>query len=427
MRHRLPGFLPAFLLLTAALATATANANANAADDAAPEPLASLTLGQALDLAERHHPRLAEARAQVEAAAGRAEDAGKLPNPEAIVRAEQVPLRDDATPDRQYVAGFGQAVPLGRRLARARAAERLEGEARRRGLEAELRQLRQHVHRAFATALYQESAFQAQSRIAAGWSATTAATRARLAAGDVAGDELARAEFELARAEMERQRSQALRQQALQSLAAALGQPGREVRSVEGNLEADFEVPVLEELATRLTAHPAWLEAGAAARAARARLDLVRAERIPDVQVEVLYRRLEASRQDTLDFGLRLPLPLVQRQRGRVREAEAGVDAAAARARLTAQELEQGLREAHLALTSALASLQTFRTRLLPRAETILQAAERRLAAGDLALAEVVPVRRDWAAVHLGYLESLRDALQAWAALSAYLGQPAAP
>ncbi|MFM8358155.1 MAG: hypothetical protein ACKOET_06320, partial [Verrucomicrobiota bacterium] len=68
---------------------------------------------------------------------------------------------------------------------------------------------------------------------------------------------------------MEQQRSQALRQQALQSLAAALGQPGRSVRSVEGNLEADFEVPVLEELAARLAAHPAGQEAGAAARAAR--------------------------------------------------------------------------------------------------------------------------------------------------------------
>ncbi|MFM8358156.1 MAG: TolC family protein [Verrucomicrobiota bacterium] len=119
MRHRLPGIVPPFVPLLAWLPLL-----AGALAAAVPEPLDSLTLDQALDLAERHHPRLAEARAEVEAAAGRAEDAGKLPNPEAIIRAEQAPLRDYPAPDRQYVAGFGQTVPLGRRLARAREAER---------------------------------------------------------------------------------------------------------------------------------------------------------------------------------------------------------------------------------------------------------------------------------------------------------------
>ncbi|MCL4788218.1 MAG: TolC family protein [Verrucomicrobia bacterium] len=55
----------------------------------------NLTLEQALEMAERQHPQLAEARAQVEAAAGRAQQAGALPTPELIVGAQQLPLDRD--------------------------------------------------------------------------------------------------------------------------------------------------------------------------------------------------------------------------------------------------------------------------------------------------------------------------------------------
>ena len=53
----------------------------------------------------------------------------------------------------------------------------------------------------------------------------------------------------------------------------------------------------------------------------------------------------------------------------------------------------------------------------------MLKGAEARYAAGDISLAEILPVRRDWAAVQLSYLESLRDVMQAWAALSPYAGR----
>jgi outer membrane protein TolC len=80
------------------------------------------------------------------------------------------------------------------------------------------------------------------------------------------------------------------------------------------------------------------------------------------------------------------------------------------------------LRESHRQLTTALANSDTLKTEILSRAETVLKGAEARHAAGDISLAELLPVRRDWAAVQLSYLESLRDVMQAWAALSPYVG-----
>ena len=144
-------------------------------------------------------------------------------------------------------------------------------------------------------------------------------------------------------------------------------------------------------------------------------MDLAKAERIPDVKVELLYHRLEASQENTLDVGLSIPLPLFNRNQGRLREVRAEVVAAEARSRMTQNELATRLCESYLQLTAALANSRTLKTEILSRADTVLKGGEARYAAGDISLAEILPVRRDWAAVQLSYLESLRDVMQAWA------------
>lgn len=382
-----------------------------------------LTLDQALEMAERRHPQLAETRALIEAASGRAQQAGTFPNPEAILGAQQIPVQSYPVPDRQYVAGFGQTIPLGNRLAKAREAELLDREIRLRGLESVHRQLRKRVHGSFATALYQESAFQAQSRITAGLGSMVAVTKARLDAGDVIPQDLARSEMELARAEVELRRSESLRKQGLIALAAAVGDPDLEVKSVEGNLEVAFEVPTLDALAANLSTQPELQAAEAGVRASSARIALAKAERIPDVKVEALYHRLEVSEQNTFDLGMSFPLPLFNRNQGKLREARSEALAAEARVRNTANELNLNLRESYVALTNALDNLKTFRNQILPRAEIILRSAELRYASGDSALTDVLPVRRDWAAVHLSYLETLREVMLSWAEVSSFLGQ----
>ena len=382
-----------------------------------------LTLDQALEMAERRHPQLAETRALIEAASGRAQQAGTFPNPEAILGAQQIPVQSYPVPDRQYVAGFGQTIPLGNRLAKAREAELLDREIRLRGLESVHRQLRKRVHGSFATALYQESAFQAQSRITAGLGSMVAVTKARLDAGDVIPQDLARSEMELARAEVELRRSESLRKQGLIALAAAVGDPDLEVKSVEGNLEVAFEVPTLDALAANLSTQPELQAAEAGVRASSARIALAKAERIPDVKVEALYHRLEVSEQNTFDLGMSIPLPLFNRNQGKLREARSEALAAEARVRNTANELNLKLRESYVALTNALDNLKTFRNQILPRAEIILKSAELRYASGDSALTDVLPVRRDWAAEHLSYLETLREVMLSWAEVSSFLGQ----
>lgn len=413
-RYLIHGNALILLLLLTLLLAARAN----------PDGLENLTLEQALELAERRHPQLAEAHALVEAAAGRVQQAGTPPNPELVLGAQQLPLDSGASNQREYVAGVAQSLPLGGRLNKARAAELLEQEVRARGLEVTRRDLRRRVHSAFATALYQEQAAQVQGEMTESMARLADLLRARVASGDAIPEELARAEMELIRTRAETQRSRALREQALVELAGAIGDPGLTLRSLAGNLELALELPALAVLATNLSAHPELLAAEAGTRAAAARLALAEAERIPDVKVEVLYHRLEATRENTLDLGLSLPLPLFDRNQGRVREARAEAAAAEARARLTRNELTRRLRESHMQLTTALATARMFQSEILPRAEVIAKAAEARYAAGETSLADVLPVRRDRAALQLSRLEALRDLMQAWAAMRDLLDVP---
>jgi len=406
-------------MLLAALLLAVCGVTATAAS------LTNLTLAAALELAEQHHPQLAEARALVEAAGGRVQQAGTRPNPEVVVRAEQIPFKDTPARDRQYVVGFAQTVPLGSKVAKARQAELLEQETRARQLEVVRRAVRKRVHTAFATALYQEQAAGIQTRIAEDFTRTIALIKARLAAGDAVPEELARAEMELARAEVEVRRSRSLREQAGRALVAALGAPELRFQSLAGSLEAAFEVPTLESLNARLAEHPELLEAQAAQKVNAARLELALVERIPEVTAEVLYRRLEATRQNTLDIGFRIPLPVFNTGQGRVREARAEAVAAEARSRFKQSELQTQLHTAHAELTTALANRRALQDDILPRATTVLKAVEVRHAAGDLPLNDLLSARREWAAVQLAHLESLRDVMRAWAELAGYLAKPA--
>ncbi len=78
-------------------------------------------------------------------------------------------------------------------------------------------------------------------------------------------------------------------------------------------------------------------------------------------------------------------------------------------------------------MTASLHTLERYRTELLPRAGVVLKVAEARFEAGDSGLSEVLTVRSEWAAVHLAYLELLRDAMEHWLGLSAFSGAGGAP
>ena len=148
---------------------------------------------------------------------------------------------------------------------------------------------------------------------------------------------------------------------------------------------------------------------------------MARAERIPDIKIEALYHRLEATEENTLDLGLSVSIPVFNRNRGRLREAQARVAQAEARRRVTRMELDSQIRQACAGLKTALNARSLLSDELLPRAEVLLKTSEARFSEGDIHLGELLAVRREWALLKLTHLESLREVMQAWIDLSSFV------
>lgn len=248
-----------------------------------------------------------------------------------------------------------------------------------------------------------------------------AAAQARLAAGDTLPEDVARAEMELERARLELQRARSLHEEARAELVAAIGNEDAATHPLEGALEATLDLPTLEALCVQLENHPSVAAAEADLSVQRARVDLASAQRIPDVNLDLFYRRLEVSHANAIDIGIAIPLPLFDRSQGGIREAQAATRIAEARARSTHNELHRELRQSHARLVRTLAFARTLGESILPRAKIVLQAFEARYAAGDASLTEVLLVRRELTAAELARLDALRQVMEAWAALSPYL------
>jgi cobalt-zinc-cadmium efflux system outer membrane protein len=380
-----------------------------------------LTLDDALALADRVHPDLAVGRSKVEAAGGRSLQAGLFPNPSLIGLVESASIVNRPSIDSALLAGVSQRIPLGGRLGAAAEAESLEGDRLARELAVRRLEIHAKVRGGFATALFAAEVARLHAGTLDLSRRAAAVAQARRDAGDAAADEVARAEMEVVRARLDEDKARGLRDLAVVALAAAIGNAELRIESLEGSLETALELPTLESVLSSLEGGPHAALARADLSAARARVELARAERIPDVTIDLLYRRVQPTDRNAVDVGFVVPLPLFDRNQGRIREAEAERRGAEARARSTRDDAVRRVREAHVRLSEAVGHVRLVRDELLPRSAVVLRSAESRYGAGDLSLADVIPIRREASAVRLSYLEGLREAMEAWGELRLYL------
>ena len=220
---------------------------------------------------------------------------------------------------------------------------------------------------------------------------------------------------------------ESLRRRALLALATALGDPSQRIESLAGDLEGALELPTLAALSERLESNPKLAAANAEVVLAEAQVELAKASRVPDVSLDMFYRRLEDEDAHAFDFGVALPLPLFNRNQGNVRSALAQRLAAEARVQATRNELVRDLRDTHARLALLLQATRIMREELLERADTVLASVEARFEAGDASLVEVLPVRRDWTRVQLSYIDALREVMVAWSDLRALTAAPTTP
>lgn len=377
-----------------------------------------LTLPQALAMALDKNPELAAARQRVEAATGRAVQARVWPNPELELSAEDMPADHVGLSRSKNMIGIAQTVPFpGKKLLDARIGRR-EISAAENEYRARERELVRAVKSAFYRALAAEQKVVVSEQLLDLSQSLVKAATKRVEAGAAGNQESLRAEIELERTGLELTAARRELTEAQKELATLLGRPREPLGAVQGELHA--AVPVVD--ATALAQHPNLR----AARAHRERAELewrrARLEPLPDVTLGVAGGRAEAENETLMELRVSLPLPIFDRGQGRKRETRALADIARYDLTATEQRLWQDFDVAGARLRAAGEQVETYRTRILPKAEEALRLVRGGFEAGKFGFLDLVDTQRTLAEARLAYLDKLLELNLAHAELEALAG-----
>ena len=374
-----------------------------------------LTLPEALARAESQAPALAAAKAAVDAARGRTEQAGYMPNPEARLEVENFSGSGlySGLDLAETTLAIGQTIEMGgKRETRIAAgnAEIVAAETRQTIARADLNL---EVRRLFAIALAsreqvalaqgaldraRDLAKVAQTLVDAGREPPLRALRARSAAAE------AEAEFQRVSAEDGSARS---------ALAALLGDTVAPT-AVVGTFEALTETPKLVDPTETLDVRLALAEA----ESARAIVSRERAAAATDITAELGVKRFEDSRDTAVVFGLSMPIPIFDRNQGNIAAASADVSAANARRLQALAEAVRRMNEADSLLRAAQARVTTLEASAVTAANEALQLARAGFEAGRFTLLDVLDAEAAFASAQSALIDARRDRANAAAALS---------
>jgi cobalt-zinc-cadmium efflux system outer membrane protein len=384
---------------------------------------APLTLDEAIDLSLRGAPQIAAAQASLEGAEALAPGASRLPDPEAIVGIDNLPIN---TVDRYSLTndfmtmrkvGIVQTVPNGTK-------RRLRGERAEREIDlaqAQLSASRFETSRAAAEAwIARATAQQALMRlrtIRAELVLQSDAARASLASGrGTAGDALA-GETLVARLD---DRILQLEQESNLRRAELVRWIGVDAARDAAELPVDRELGAAPRaLIDDVANHAPLAPLAAGLEVARADVALAKAERRPDWSAELSYSRRGPDYSDMVSLEFRIGLPLFAGHRqnpliaAKLANVRAGEATQKAEVRMHQAEIEGSL----VRWQTGRIRLQQFNARLLPLAHDRANAVLASYRSGRGELRPVIEALQDEIDLQLEYVELEGAVVRAWAFL----------
>ncbi len=376
---------------------------------AAPAPT-QLDLPAAMTEAVANNPGLRAARARIEAATGRAVQARLWPNPSLELRADQVPVNNGGFSRSQNLAGIDQTVPFpGKKALDAQIGDAgvtaTEWEYRSRELEV-LREVKETFWRTLAS----QKKVAVTEQLAALAGSTARAVGKRVEAGAAADQEQLRAEVEHERVMVELTGARRQLAEAQKLLAPLLGRRPENMSALTGELSTAAQRPDLDQARDQMLARHPNIRAVLANRD-RAELELRRAklDPLPDVTFGVAAGRDTGADENLMAFRISVPLPVFDRAQGRKREARANADIA--RYDLTTVELRltSDLAIADARLRAAGEQVESYRLRILPKAEAASQLVRKGYGAGKFGLLDILDTQRTSTQVQLDYYDRLLE------------------
>ncbi len=390
------------------------------------EAAGPLTLREALTLAARLNPGLAASAYDVLAAEGNARQAGVLPNPELEIEAEDFGGTDSRKgyDSATTTAGISQRLELGGKRSKRQAVARSEARLTGWDYEAARLDVLTRTKQAFVDVL------AAQSQVALAEASLTLAVDVRksaaerVKAGKVPELEETKAAVEVSSAGIARDRAKRELEVARKLLVANWGSATPRFANAVGSLEDVGDAVSLDSLAAAVERSPEVARWTDERLAAAESLRLAKAQRVPDVTVNVGVRRFEEDGTHAAVAGVTLPLPLFDRNAGGIAAAQHVVMAAEQKERATRLLAATGLAEIHGRLDTARSEAIAIRDGLLPAAQKAFDAAQTGYRQGKYGHLEVLDTQRTLNEARTRYLEVLAGYHKAAADVERLTGTP---
>ena len=354
----------------------------------------TLTLEQAISLAERHNPRLQAAAASVARAEAGVLTARAYTNPTITFGSlgRQRALMTAAIPGMLHGLNVSQLIELPNvRTTRLRVAQ-----AERAGRDHAFDEARLAVRGAVKQRFYEALRNEALLEVAQGNLELLEELRRRIQVqvevGEAARLELTRAVAEAASARIQVRSAELRLSAAISALAAAIGTPVGKV-NLEAALERPKILPTLDELRNEmLLRHPTIAVAEAEKQRAEAALASEQAQRIPQPSIWAdWFQQPEAAQ---FRFGVTLPIPIWNRREGPIAEAVAERRQAASVADQRRVELTAALEQAYNLYQIANQQVEIFEAGTLRQAEAAVEAAQAAFKFGERGIIEVLDAQR---------------------------------
>ncbi len=382
------------------------------------QPPKKLGLREAFELATKQNLDLAAARERRAVSQAGVRIAGQLPNPTASFTA----LRD--SPHEGLF--FEQPLEIGGKRRRRIELARQETGLTDMEIEALTRQIRRRVREAFYAAASAGSVTQQRARALELAKRLREIAQARFAAGDVPQLEVFQADLEVSRAEADLEVARQREKTAFSQLNVLLNNPPETQWELVGSLEdLPPRIPLPELVQRAAESNPEYRHLLQEERVEQARRALLRAERIPNLNVQ-----FGTDFNSPRDFRvgprsqLSLVLPLFTRNQGEIARSSASLRVLESEAAATRRAVAGRVEAAYFELNARQTQVELYHRTLLPAARRLESLAEDSYRAGRANVLTVLDAQRNVQQVERDYLDSLRALQEAFAGLEETVGAP---
>ena len=334
------------------------------------------------------------------------------PELSAEVSHRKVPQPDvTSTTYREWAAAISQPFEIAGQQGYRQAAARAELEAAGYRVDEAVRQVRADVERRFVQVLSLQSRVAHEQAALQLIEATAITAEKRVAAGEDSrlDGNVARVEAGRARSQLGALEDQLL--QARAELGEFIQWPGDNLPEVIGEIEPLVSPMPLSELIAGANDRAQLRALHARENAARNRLELERAARFPDVTVGLGIAREGPNdlRENVTTLTLSLPLPLFKRNAGNVAQARAELDKAQAERRAGERDIPASVRALWLRRQGLQERVAALRENVLLKLEENQRLSQRALAEGEISLTQVVLVNRQLLEARRDFIDAVTE------------------